>query len=358
MELERKKALLVKSAYYLMAAAAVYIAARWLWWMLLPFLAGFLIAWALRPFVGFICRHSKITRKWASIAAAFVFYAVLAVIIWLLCAWLLLQAEEFFTGLPRLYKEKIEPALAGLNEWILGLASRFAPRYADAQVFEGVNTAINGLFFSAYDWCSARLAGFAKSLPMAALTLVFTVLASVLICADYSGVTKFVMAQIPQRLHLALLEVRDFLAGTILRICKAYMILAAIAFLELAAGLWFLGFESFLTVAAVIAFLDMLPVLGSGMVMIPWGIFLIATGRQYVGSGVLLLWVIVTVVHEILEPRVLGGQIGLHPLATLTAMYFGLRLAGLGGMIIMPIACLLIRYLNEKGYIRLYKPPS
>ena len=191
-----------------------------------------------------------------------------------------------------------------------------------------------------------------------ALTLVFTILASVIICVDYTGVTNFVMRQIPERLHTAVLEVRNFLAGTLLKICKAYLILAGISFAVLVAGLWLLGQQNFVTIAAIIAFLDMLPVLGSGMIMIPWAVFLIATGQQYTGLGILLLWVVVTAVHEFLEPRVLGRQIGLHPLATLSAMYLGLKLAGFGGLLVMPVACLLLQHLHEKGYLRLYKPAS
>jgi len=67
------------------------------------------------------------------------------------------------------------------------------------------------------------------------------------------------------------------------------------------------------------------------------------------------LWVGISILREVLEPRILGGQIGLHPLATVTAMYAGLRIAGVGGLIAAPIICLLVRYLYQQGMLNISK---
>lgn len=358
MELERKKAFLIRVCYYILFALAVYIALRWLWPLLLPFLTGFAVAYMLHPVTGFICRHSKISRRSAAIIGAIVFYVLLICVCWLLGAFFLLELERTGKYLPQLYSEKIEPALSLLSDKFLSLAGRFFPGLDGGQIYSSLNDALGGIFVSASTWGVGLLAGIAKSAPMAALTLIFTIMSSVLICADYKAVTAFVMRQIPVRLHSTILDVRDFLARSILKIVKTYLILMVITFALLAAGLWFLKIENFVIYSAIIAFLDLLPVIGSGMVLIPWGVVLIITGQSFTGVGMLLLWAFSSFIRELLEPKILGGQIGLHPLVTLTAMYFGLKLAGFGGLVLVPVFCLLVCYLQDNGIINLYNTPG
>lgn len=358
MELERKKALLIRICYYLLFAAAIYIVLRWLWMLLLPFLAGFALAYMLRPATCFICRHSGMPRRSAAIICAVVFYAILIGICWVLCAFFLLKLGQIGKDLPMLYANKIEPVLSLFSDRLFSFVGRILPGLDGGQIYSSMNDALGGMFVSVSTWSLGLVTDFAKSAPMAALTLIFTIMSSVLICADYDGVTNFVMRQIPGRLHSTILDLRDFSVRSILKIVKTYLILMVITFGLLALGLWFLGIEGFAVYAGIIAFLDLLPVIGSGMVLIPWGIVLAVTGKSFTGIGILLLWVFSSFIRELLEPKILGEQIGLHPLATLTAMYFGLRIAGLGGLLLMPLFFLLICHLHDNGVIKLYNEPG
>ena len=92
------------------------------------------------------------------------------------------------------------------------------------------------------------------------------------------------------------------------------------------------------TLALIIALLDMLPVIGTGTVLIPWGIGAIVTGRVGMGIGILVMFGIITVVREVIEPKIVGSSIGMHPLLTLVAMYTGYKLLGLWGILIFPPA--------------------
>ena len=100
-----------------------------------------------------------------------------------------------------------------------------------------------------------------------------------------------------------------------------------------------------LPVAAAIALLDILPLIGTGTILVPWGIVLIAGGDLVGGVGLILLFALIEVLRNILEPRIVGNQIGLHPIVTITAMYAGLKIAGFWGMLAAPVAVLLGRYL-------------
>ena len=101
--------------------------------------------------------------------------------------------------------------------------------------------------------------------------------------------------------------------------------------------------------AAAVAVIDLLPVLGTGTVLVPWSIILLAAGDTFKGIGILLLYLITVVVRNVAEPKVIGGQMGINPLFTLLAMFAGLKLFGFWGLFMFPIALIVIikYYKNE-----------
>ena len=98
--------------------------------------------------------------------------------------------------------------------------------------------------------------------------------------------------------------------------------------------------------------LDILPLVGTGTILVPWGAALIAGGDMPGGIGLLLLFGVIEVLRNILEPRIVGGQIGLHPIVTITSMYAGLKIAGFAGMLAAPVVVMLVRHLSTS------EPPS
>ena len=139
-----------------------------------------------------------------------------------------------------------------------------------------------------------------------------------------------------------------FFRETVWQMARAYTILLAVTFSLLAAGLWLLGFSYVLPIAVCITLLDILPLIGSGTILVHWALILFATGDGVGGSGLLCLFGIITVVRNVLEPRVVGKQIGLHPIATITAMYAGLQIAGVWGLLLGPVGVLFARFLLEE----------
>ena len=110
-----------------------------------------------------------------------------------------------------------------------------------------------------------------------------------------------------------------------------------LTFIELFIGLSIIGISNSGMWAAIISVLDILPVLGVGTVLIPWGISALITGKLLLGFGILLIYLVITVVRNIVEPRLVGTNLGLHPLATLMAMICGVRLFGAIGMFGLPL---------------------
>jgi predicted PurR-regulated permease PerM len=110
-----------------------------------------------------------------------------------------------------------------------------------------------------------------------------------------------------------------------------------ITYLTILVGLWVLRIEHAPVVALFIAILDMLPVIGVGTVLVPWGIFEIATANRFLGIGLILLFVVNTVIRQFTEPRIVGKSLNLHPLITLMAIYIGYALFGIIGIFVLPV---------------------
>ena len=120
---------------------------------------------------------------------------------------------------------------------------------------------------------------------------------------------------------------------------RSYVLIMFITFVEQAVGLTILGVEYSLLIAMAIAVFDILPVVGSGTIMLPWAVISLVTGDTRRGVGLLVLYVIITVIRQIIEPRIVGEHVGLHPMLTLMCMFVGLRVFGGLGLLGLPILC-------------------
>ena len=119
---------------------------------------------------------------------------------------------------------------------------------------------------------------------------------------------------------------------------RAYLLILGLTFFELFIGFSMLGVSYSFLSALGVALVDILPMFGAGAVLVPWAAVMLITGDQFMGVGLLVLWAIVSVVRQFAEPRIIGRSFGVSPILTLLAMYAGLRLFGIGGMITAPAA--------------------
>jgi predicted PurR-regulated permease PerM len=109
-------------------------------------------------------------------------------------------------------------------------------------------------------------------------------------------------------------------------------------------------------ISLLTAIIDIIPVFGTGSVLIPWAIISFITGNYAQGIGLLVLYAVITVIRQVLEPKLVAGQLGLPPFLTLMAMYIGSQLFGVLGIFLLPLSIITIKALNDEGIIHLYKP--
>ncbi len=168
----------------------------------------------------------------------------------------------------------------------------------------------------------------------------------------------FIAAQIPGRVVESVTRLKNHMVTTLGRWFRAMGIIILITFTELTIGFLIIDLDYAVLVAALVALIDALPVFGTGTVLIPWAIYLLLMGEISRGLYIALLYGIITVIRNIIEPRILGDHIGLNPLVMLICFYLGYMTLGLIGMFVLPVTLVCLDKLQEWGYIRLWRTPE
>lgn len=355
MEAQRAKNFLLQAGALAAIAALFYVGFRYALPSFLPLCLGGLLAALLHPVAAGLCsRIGCGYRPCALLVAVVALLLLLGGLLWGVGGILLSQGSALFAKLPDFFDESVLPLLDRLQNWWLQVGEHFqvgTQRSAESwsntteQALTEAITSLSGMMLS---WVGMLV----TSLPTLLLTASFTVISTFMFLLDYRNVTSFIVRILPSATLRPLVESKRFLLGSVRKIVVAYLFIMVVTFGEISLGLWLLRVPYFAVIGFGIALLDMLPFIGSGLVLIPWGLLeLLVRQNTALGAGLLILYGIVAVVRFWMEPRIVGGRIGLHPLATLTAMYAGLRLLGFWGFLLAPLLITLFVHLSRKGML-------
>lgn len=350
MRQEKMKSFIIYTLFALSAAAWIFFLLRFILPATLPFWLGLLIAFLLRPVILLFSQKLHLRRRKAAMFVTLLFYAVLAILCWILLHLFWGQICALAASFPQLYKTSFLPALARFFEWLSDILTRFVPNLADSvhlwmQHFASASARLSSAVSSALlSFCTDA----AAKIPVWFFTVVVTILCSAFISLDYPKVSGFLLKCLPKRFHVLVSDLKTFIFSTLSKILRAYFLLLVITFAELSIGLWILKIRHFLSIAALIALLDLLPVIGTGTVLIPWAILSLLSGEPTRGVGILILYLVITVARNFLEPKIVGDSIGLHPLLSLVSIYAGLRWFGVLGALLMPCTVLTVLFLYKK----------
>lgn len=315
----------------------------------LPLWLGFCIAFLLRPATLWLSQKLHLRRRRAALFVTVFFYAAIGGLIWLIVSLLWGHLCALAAEFPNLYKQFFLPALADFFEWLSAFLSRFVPNlnHTVELWMRSFSSAAAKLSASLSSWLFSCCTGIASRLPLWFLSITVTVFCSAFLSLDYPQAVSALKRLIPSRFLPFLSRLRQFASLTLLRMIKAYLLLLLITFSELCLGLWVLKVPRFVLIAALIALLDLLPILGTGTVLIPWSVFCFLSQNTRLGIGLLLLYLIITVARNFLEPKIVGDSIGLPPLLSLIAIYAGFRLFGVIGALLAPPLALLLFFFSS-----------
>lgn len=352
---EKQRAFLVRTAYWAVWAVLLWLGVRYLLRWLLPFLLALALAAAVEPVIAWCRRRMGLKRGFTAavvtIAVTGAILALAAVIVWQLirqAAELLGQLPGLLAGLPGMtedLRQRLEGFCAACPDGVRQTAEHMLdslPRRA-AELAGQVSSAV------------LQGAGRAMAaLPRVLLACGTTVLAVFFTLSAYPAVRGFFRRQLGSRLERAR-GVKSSVFATLGKWLKAECILLAVTFCQLLAGLLLMRQEYALLLAALIALIDALPVFGTGTVLVPWAAVECLLGAVPRGIALLALFAVISVVRSVLEPKLMAAQAGLPPLASLCAMYVGFCAMGVAGMVLAPMALMLVKQLRDGGYIRLWR---
>ena len=269
----------------------------------------------------------KVIRLIMSVLVTLIFFSLTAFLVWRVstAAWRFLV--DFGEG-NRLYD--MLSALLSKEVPIFGelFPPELAARISDA-VGELISVALTGL--------GEGITSLVAGVPRLLFFLLVTLISLVYFSLDYDRIVAFTGSVLPDKVILALRKAKTSIITVIKKYVLSYLLILLITYFTVLAGLWLLRVDHAPVIALFIALLDLLPVIGVGTVLVPWGIFALATGNKFLGIGLILLFVINTVIRQFTEPRIVGKNLNLHPLITLMAIYIGYALFGFIGVFILPV---------------------
>lgn len=317
--------------------------------LLLPFLLAYLLALAADPGVNALGRRTRLPRWLRSGLCVTAVFLALGAVLWFFCQVIWGELLRLVRQLPELLHQ-IQPALTELRQSLEAMARR-APDALSEPLIRWIGELFAGgagLLESLYGFLSGLVSGVVTGVPKLFVGTVTTVIAAYMTSAALPQVKDWLCRHLPASWQEGLRRVRDRSRAVFGGWCRAQAKLILLVFAILTLGLWILGVEFPLLFGGLIAVLDALPILGTGTVLIPWALLSFLRDSSGLGFGLLALYAVTAAARSVLEPHLVGRQLGLPPLATLMAFYIGYRLFGVAGMVLSPLAAVLVWQLCGK----------
>jgi sporulation integral membrane protein YtvI len=348
-----------QAVYKIVFAILVIFIFRFALLYLLPWTAPFIIAFAIAALIEPLVRRMTrgvLSRDAASGLCTILFFGTFLSILALVC----IKVSSELKGVASSTSELFQGIIVFMEQ--LELKAR---DIAD-DLPVGIGRQLTALIDAAPDqltslpvWLSGRLLGLlsalAENVPPIFLFIVTTGIGVYFFSSTYPAVLRFISRQVSEN-HRELFEfLRTDLLKTLAGWIRAQLILMALVFAGLLIAFTLLGVDYALLMALVTAIIDALPVLGVGMVLIPWTLMAFFTGKPSIAIGLAITCAAVTIMRSIVQPKLLGDSLGLHPVVTLIAIYIGFCTMGIWGMLIFPLLAITIKQLNTHGFIHLWK---
>lgn len=361
MNTEKKRSFIINTIYVAIIVALIYLFMKYVFSIFLPFFIGFVVAFLLQGPISFINKKTKIPKKIISPILVTLCLVVVLVLLFLLLS----VVVDQITGLANFLASQT----GSLNE-IMGIIEQELTRVASSLpeiLREPVLDLISDAFsqdltidLTKFDvtWLSLPLQGIlgaVTQIPSLFLSVIMAIISSYFMTSDYRMIVNFVLKQFPKKQSHLLSNAKSTFSNNIGKMLRAYILILFITFCELFVGFLIIGIDYAFVLAIIISILDILPILGTGTVLIPWTLYHFLFGNKTVALGLLLLYIVITVIRQILEPKIIGHQVGLHPIVTLLSMFAGLYFFGFIGLVIFPITIAVLNMMQENGQIKLWK---
>ena len=354
-----------KKLHYLIQVAFVavflflaYLAVRYVFGAIAPFIIAFIAASLVEPIVRFFVSKFRLPRAAAStigiillLIAFFAIASFVSVFIWK-------EGKDLIFRLPS-YISSIAEHIKHLMQNDTGIFSHLSDE-SIAKVMDYIaNYDYSTLFTGSIGGFVLGYAGnMVVQIPNILVFCIVSIVSSFFMSISFPKVKSFILMQFKPQQQSLIIDVKKTLFSTVGKYLRSYSILMFTTFAELLIFFLIFGFEPALPLAFLIAIVDILPVLGVGTILIPWSLVSLLSGAPWRALILICMYIVVTIVRQVLEPKVIGDHVGMMPILTLFCIWVGLKLFGFGGMFLIPITVVILKNLHESGKVKIWKTPS
>lgn len=323
----------------------VFLGIRFLQFFM-PFVIGWIIAMIANPLVRILERRLKVARKHTSMLIIIGVLAAVIVAIYFLGVRIGAETRSFLEQAPEIYaefREDFQDAGKNLESIINELPENIQESLNEVQQDIGN---ISGQAVGRLSQLTVDKAGtFARNIPGILISIIFSILSAYFFIADRDRILEFGRIHTPQIIQEKWRMMAESFKTVFGGYFKAQFKIMAVIGVILFIGMLILKVRFAILVAVLVAFLDMLPFLGTGTVLIPWAVFKLISGDIRYAVGLVILYLTTQLVRRVIEPKMVGDSIGMNPLVTLIFMYIGYRAAGVIGMIMaVPIGAIVLNF--------------
>lgn len=369
---ERKKKFIIDVVYAALVLVLFYFFMKYAFGLFLPFLCAFLVAMMLQKPVNIICKKTPLKRGFVSaVLVLFFVTVVLGILVGLILRlgvevkgffnYILIQLQDlpaFVKNLENFVSSHLSFLPDKLEQTVTSFISEKVSSFLD--VSSANNTGSGTVDFSMLKTPLMSVWNTAKQIPTTLIAIVIAIVACCFMTADFKTVRKVILSLFKPKTREKIICSKNLLFPALSKMAKAYGLIIAITFTELCLGLFLMKLigiydGNYIFIFALItAIIDIIPILGTGTVLIPWAVYTLINGNISLAVGIIIMYVCITVIRQVIEPKLVANQLGIPPFATIIAMYVGSQIFGMLGIFLLPITLVMVKLLNEEGIIHVF----
>lgn len=340
MEIQAKKRFLINFVYLLVIGLTVIIISRFLLFRMFPFILSIIVAALSQKPAAFLSQKTGVKKSFCAVVLSAVIYLGLCAGIIFLIYRLIVSSSGLIDFLPQI--------LTTFSS-IINKAEELITEYIPSDIDFSLSGLIQNVLESLAKFLTEIIKKILTAMPSIFVSGIVALVAACYISKDYDGLSRFVKSLCGDKIYNRFLRIKAIFTNGVFKMLKGYFILMVITFFELWIGFLILKINNAYFWAFLIALIDLLPILGTGIILVPWAIYCAVAGNISVSVGLAVLYIIMVLVRNFCEPKIVSRQIGINPLFILFSMYLGLKLFGGAGIILLPIILMVtVQYYKQE----------
>lgn len=347
MDKEKTVNFIIVSVYVFAFSGVCIFIAPIIFKIILPFVSAYLISFMITPLADILCTRCRVPKRIATVILMLLFISLIILIIFNFIYQAAFAIQSFSLSLPLLFDGKVPQWARGIYNFYLSLPTSKQIFIDDIllNIKQNVSDIVKGAAALTFDTAK----GIAVAVPKIFIFTAVTLLATYFICIRRKELEKAFFGIIPQKIkpHIKILKncLKKALGGYV----NAQLILMCITFTVLFAAFLIMRIKYAFLMAILTAFVDALPIFGSGTVLVPWAAAELLSGGYVKAAYLFGIYLVVMIIRQLCEPKIVGSKLGTDPLFTLFAMFAGFKLAGIAGLILAPVFAIVIKEFADEN---------